>query len=232
MPHWIKKFVNALETSSSPKSGRDMAYCDSKINLEMIEKVWRNYQSGINLLQTIPKLTKDHFVKNAHSCMRVHLSAQLLSQNVLTMLTDYCDTSDAQCYCDGNLDTLFDCLRKFGVHEKKFQRSSSEHFKEYSSLMLMIERLDTMIDIWNHPYDKTFKRDPDEKRYERINGMYHPYIIYLMNTLAIFADWKEESKRKGNSNLFIPTTLYDSFSWLVYGIMGVALQILEGCSMI
>ena len=52
-----------------------------------------------------------------------------------------------------------------------------------------------------------------------------------MNTLAIFADWKAKSKAKGNANLFMPITLYESFAWLVYGIMGVASQIPEGCSM-
>ena len=79
MPHWIKKFVNAMENSGKATSSRDMTFRGRKINLEMIHKVWKENVTSINTLRVIQKLTDDHFIKNAHSRMRVHLSAQVLS---------------------------------------------------------------------------------------------------------------------------------------------------------
>ena len=81
MPHWIKKFVNAMESSSSPKSKRDMKYKGASINLKMIETVWGATRTNINQLRS-DKLTKQHFAKNAHSQMRVHLAVQLVSQSL------------------------------------------------------------------------------------------------------------------------------------------------------
>ena len=186
----------------------------------MIEEVWKTTRTSVNQLENVRKLTPDHFKKNPHSRMRVFLSGQILTQSVLTMLKDYC-----------------------GDNKKRLE--------EYSSLMLMIERFDTVIDIWNHYRDRTFRREPEGEeqydklegmehlmhfmkqgeRYESINGVGHRYIVYLMNTLAILKDWKDESKAAKNEDIFIPVTLYESFAWLVYGIMGVASQIPDNCKM-
>ena len=48
MPHWIKKFINAMENSSDGASGRNMKHMHGRINLQMIEKVWRLQETGIN----------------------------------------------------------------------------------------------------------------------------------------------------------------------------------------
>ena len=56
----------------------------------MIQKVWRDNLLGINTIRTL-KLTDEHFNKNAHSQMRVHLSVQVLSLSVLERLKKYCE---------------------------------------------------------------------------------------------------------------------------------------------
>lgn len=201
MPHWIKKFANAMENSSKKSSNRDMEFCGGKINLGMIHNVWKTKLSGVNTLRVIEKLTEDHFIKNAHSRMRVHLAAQVLSRNVHKMLSDYCGEDDNK-------------------------------LKEYDSLMYMIERLDTLIDIWNHPYDKKFKRDPNEDVYECIDCSDHKYIKYLEVFLMVISVWKEECTVNKQPHKFMPLTLYKSFTWLVYGLKGVASQIPNGCAMI
>lgn len=50
MPHWIIKFVNALKSLSDKKSKRDMTFRDFKINLGMIEKVWKKNHVKINVI--------------------------------------------------------------------------------------------------------------------------------------------------------------------------------------
>ena len=132
--------------------------------------------------------------------MRVHLAVQILSQNVLRMLTHYCD-------------------------------GDSKKEDEYSSLIFIIKRLDTVIDIWNHPLDKKIKRDPNERLYECINSADHQYIIYLETFVKVLNFWKSECMLGKKMNEFMPVTLYESFLWIVYGMKGVALQIPEGCAM-
>ena len=63
MPHWIKKFVNSLESSSSEKSARDLTYNGAKLSLGMIEEVWKTTRTSVNQLENVRKLTPDHFVK-------------------------------------------------------------------------------------------------------------------------------------------------------------------------
>ena len=84
-----------------------------------------------------------------------------------------------------------------------------------------------MVDIWNHPTTKTFKCVPNGKKYEAINASEHEYIHYLEGVLALLSEWNLESKASKNPNHFIPTTLFESFAWIVYGIKGVASQIPE-----
>ena len=55
----------------------------------------------------------------------------------------------------------------------------SQKEEEYSSLIFVIEGFDTVIDIWNHPLNKKFKRNPNEGLYECINSVDHSYIIYI-----------------------------------------------------
>ena len=86
--------------------------------------------------------------------------------------------------------------------------------------------------IWNHPVEKKFKRDPNESVYECINNAEHKYILFLQNLLRIVNFWKSESTFNKKQNEFMPLTLFESFSWLVYGLKGVASQIPDGCAMI
>ena len=200
MPDWIKKFVNAMENSCYDKEKRDLVYKGRKINLGMIKRMWRKNTGGISILRTT-KLTDEHFHKNAHSQMRVHLVVQVLSMSVLEMLKSYC-------------------------------KDNIERLDEYSSIMLIVEKLNTVVDIWNHPSTKTFKCELNGERYVPISSMHCEYIQYLEDVLAIFAQWYQESKNDKKPYNFRLKTLYESFAWLVYGLKGVAGQIPDGCSMV
>ena len=206
MPHWVKKFINAMENSSSSKSSRNMCFKGGFINLNMVEKVWREMLGGYNCLR-LSKLTDEHFMKNTHSRMRVHLAVQVLSNSVYLMLTKYCE----------------------GTVERQI---------EYKTLITIVEKLNNLVDIWNSPTDKTFKCESNGERYGPIKKEHdkdiqdHKYIKYLQEILVIFTSWKKESeKNKKKKTDFMPSTLYDSFCWIVYGIMGVASQIPDGAEM-
>ena len=115
---------------------------------------------------------------------------------------------------------------------KDYCGNNREKQKQYGSLMYIIRKLDTLIDIWNHPFDRKFKRDPNEKYYECIDNENHKYIKFLESFLAIVNYWKAESLVNKKPNKFMPLTLYESLAWMIYGIKGVAKQIPEGCAMI
>lgn len=211
MSHWVKKFVNAMENSSLPdsKSKRKMMYQGSEIKLSLIEEVWRSTLLDYNYIRT-NKLTEEHFEKNAHSRMRVHFAVQILSQSVIEMIDGYIASSESQ-------------------------EEQEELRLTYKSLLEVIEKLNVMIDIWNHYTDKVFI---DGERYGPIRKekdediQNHKYITYLEDILILFAKWERETKElKTYKTDFMPSTLYKSFAWLVYGIKGVASLIPDGCAM-
>ena len=200
MPHWVKKFVNAMENSSISKEKRNMIFRGREISLGMIESVWRESLEGVNIICTT-KLTDEHFNKNAHSRMRVHLAVQVLSLSVHEMISNYC-------------------------------KNNEERMKRYSSLLLFVEKINTVVDIWNHPSTKTFKCEPNGLRYEPIGNSDHKYINYLESILVLFQEWNEETKKSKEPFKFMPKTLFLSFIQLVYGMKGVASQIPPGCYMV
>jgi len=92
---------------------------------------------------------------------------------------------------------------------KSYCKDNAERISQYSSLMLIIEKLNTVIDIWNHPSSKTYKCEPNGERYKPIHTKDHQYIKYLEEVLCIFTDWYNESKVSKKPYEFIPKTLYD-----------------------
>ena len=75
----------------------------------MIENVWRESLAGISALR-LSKLTDEHFDKNAHSRMRVHLAVQVLSMSVWYMLDDYCRNDQAIGKAYSSLMKIVKCL--------------------------------------------------------------------------------------------------------------------------
>ena len=104
---------------------------------------------------------------------------------------------------------------------KSYCKDNIERMDEYSSVILIVEKLNTVVDIWNHPLTKTFKCEPNGEHYVPITSMHYEYIKYLEDVLTIFAQWYQESKNDKNPYNFMPRTLYESFAWLVYGLNGV-----------
>jgi hypothetical protein len=86
MPHVIKRIVNALERSSLKKEKRDLR-CSEKqpMTLRMIQLAWEATK-GASLNVNGCGLTKEHFIKDACSRMRVKLSMQVLSNKAHRMM--------------------------------------------------------------------------------------------------------------------------------------------------
>ena len=106
------------------------------------------------------------------------------------------------------------------VHElmKRFVEGDKNMADEYSSLMLVVSKLDHMIDIWNHPGDKGFVC---------IDCPDHPYILELESILVLFTEWKEESVAAKNPWIMFSSEIYNDLCWIVYGLKGVSFFYLE-----
>jgi hypothetical protein len=86
MPHVIKRIVNALERSSLKKEKQDLRYSEKQpMTLRMIQLVWEAIK-GASLNMNGYGLTKEHFIKDAYSRMRVKLSMQVLSNKAYRMM--------------------------------------------------------------------------------------------------------------------------------------------------
>ena len=139
--------------------------------------------------------------------MRVHLAAQILSNSVIDMLEN--------------------------------NGFTKEQREKYDSLISIITLLNNVIDIWNHPKNKRFLGNKDNERYSNIKKeegkdiLEHQYLKYLTTVLKYFSEWRAETKKnKTFKTKFIPNTLYESFCWLVTGIIGVSTQIPDGHEMV
>ena len=111
--------------------------------------------------------------------MHVFLAMQVLSQSVYNLI---------QYFVDGN-----------------------EELKEtFSSLSLIVvsNKLNWLVDIWNHPPDKCM---------ECIDSPDHECIRELEDVLRLFMEWKNESEAIGDPLTFfsISSRVYNDLCWLV-----------------
>ena len=106
------------------------------------------------------------------------------------------------------------------VHEllRKYVEGDEGMTAEYSSLMMVIKKLDRLIDIWNHP---------DGKGMVFIDHPKHEYINELESILILFTNWKDAAKEAKNPWLFFSTEIYNDLCWIVYGLKGVAAYYLD-----
>ena len=82
MPHWVKKFVNALERSGKSKHKTNLFFRDQHMSLDMLKDIWEASISTHSTGLRISKCGADHFDKNAHNRMRFFLAAQITSESI------------------------------------------------------------------------------------------------------------------------------------------------------
>ena len=165
-----------MENLSMPekKSKQDLEYKGGKINLGMIENVWRDSYLGVNYLRET-KLTEDHFHKNAQSRMRVHLSAQILSNTVIDMLHKNLNDNQIKQYSSlisaiTQLNNAIDIWN----HPKSKRFLGNKSFEQYSNIK-----------------NETGKVIED-----------HPYLKYLINVLKWFSEWRAETKKNIQNKVY------------------------------
>jgi len=153
MPHWIKKFVNRLEQSSSSKSSVSLKFRGQQMSLDMIKDAWLWDDEGFGSLRKT-KLTEDHFYKNAYSRMRVHLAAQVLSQSVVSLIERYGANDDAEIAQEDN-----------SIREM------------YGPLKELIASCDRLIDIWNGNREKKCE-NIDSPNHPHINELRKILVLF------------------------------------------------------
>eukprot|EP00978_Attheya_sp_CCMP212_P047092 scaffold421221_cov91-Attheya_sp.AAC.2 len=90
MPHLIKKVVNALEKSDSMKSKRNLKFRGKSLSLNKLQKLFIA-SGGDDYFGSLRQhyFGVDHFDKDAHSRMRVHLAVQITSQHMIQLIDEY-----------------------------------------------------------------------------------------------------------------------------------------------
>ena len=89
MPHLVKKCVNAME-NSGPNKTRHLNFRGQKIELAMLEEIWKCDNGRFGDLRT-NILTEDHFQKKSYSRMRVHLAVQVVSNSMNLLIQRHAD---------------------------------------------------------------------------------------------------------------------------------------------
>ena len=90
----------------------------------------------------------------------------------------------------------------------------NEQFKiEYLSLMLIISKLDRLIDTWDHP---------DSKEMVYIDCVDYEYINELKSILLLFTKWRDVTTVAKKSWEGFSTEIYNDLCWTVYGMKGIS----------
>lgn len=88
MPHWAKKFVNALERTDMPESKTNLMFRGKPLSLKMLETVWENDGGAEGASVRTNRLSREHFHKDSFSRMRVYLAVQVMSMSMCRMIDD------------------------------------------------------------------------------------------------------------------------------------------------
>lgn len=121
MPHWVKKFRNALDSKK-----RDLTFRGKRFNLALLYMIWQQIGdgnvSGINNVRNY-KFGEEHFNLNSYNKMRVFLAVQIPSQTMIRMVNDACKSpEDGGCGMDIN---------------------------KYEPMLEIFDRVDRLVDIVN-----------------------------------------------------------------------------------
>ena len=86
MPHWTKKFVNALERTDFPDSDSNLNFNGQPLSLQMLWQVWQNEGGAAGWGLRTNKFTAEHFEKDSYSRMRVYLAVQVVSMTMCNLI--------------------------------------------------------------------------------------------------------------------------------------------------
>ena len=121
MPHWVKKFRNAMDSSK-----RELTFNGCQFNLNMFKDIWEKMKSGVGGRNDVRvyKFGKEHFDLNSYNKMRVFLAVQIPSQTMIRMIKDYC---------------------------KEYGDSDAEEadLESYEPVIEIFEKVDRLVDIIN-----------------------------------------------------------------------------------
>ncbi|KAL7455841.1 hypothetical protein ACHAWC_008195 [Mediolabrus comicus] len=164
MPHWVKKFRNAMDSNT-----RDLTYGGEEINLRRIYNIW--LASGDGDVATGAGIrrynkTHDHFRLDSYLKMRVFLAVQIPSQNTIQMIRDYCNP------------------------EHHDAGDEVEEEGEFENTIKIFDSVDRLVDIMNGTGYKNSK----DKKVELMDKPNHRHIKELFDILRVFEDWKKDTK--------------------------------------
>lgn len=88
MPHWTKKFVNALERTDYSDSDTNLNFRGQPLSLVMLKQVWLNTKPLEGAALRTNRLAREHFEKDSFSRMRVYLAVQVVSMTMCRLIDE------------------------------------------------------------------------------------------------------------------------------------------------
>ena len=102
------------------------------------------------------------------------------------------------------------------------QSNSTKFTKEdLAPMQKIIFALDQLIDIMN----ATSNHNGVKKMGEKINSPTHWHLVELLETLALFNDWKKEAGKF--KERFITSERFENLTWMIFAVVGVSITYLS-----
>jgi hypothetical protein len=150
MPHAIKKFVNALESSSS-KSKRDLKFRGQPLSLEMSHAMYLRQQANVGeTALSSTRLCADAFSKNCENRMTAWLAFKITSKSMIATIENNCNTEEEKATY-GPLVEILGYLDKFIdiINAKKSKGFSSIDRSDHPYLDDLLKVV-TVLTEWKH----------------------------------------------------------------------------------
>lgn len=120
-PHLLKTIRNNLFSSGSKQNTRFLKYGDKFLLWSHITNIYKEDQE--RQLKLMPKLTAEHIYLTPHSKMRVKLAAQVMSDTVSKVMTQFGPQEASEtAKLIGLVDRFFDCMNVRSKKEGHYKR--------------------------------------------------------------------------------------------------------------
>ncbi|KAL7524454.1 hypothetical protein ACHAXR_000576, partial [Thalassiosira sp. AJA248-18] len=138
MPHWVKKFRNAMDSKKRELTFKGVEFSLSRLH-DIFKKMGDTNVRGRCGVRRY-KFGKEHFVLNSYNKMRVFLAVQIPSQTMIKMIRDFCNEQE-----DEDIDELVDIINATRVKNGKnlnvgfIDKPDHRHIYELFSILQLFE---------------------------------------------------------------------------------------------
>jgi hypothetical protein len=207
MPHWVKKFRNALDNKKKKLTFRGQTFClgDLKEMWEAIGDADVSDSCKVRLF----KFTMEHFTLNSFNKMRVFLAVQIPSLTMIEMIEYACDAPESE-YCIGDYSSVIDIFRRVNrlvdimngknshggkiLDVEQINSPTHRHLEELLSILRLFEE-------WKRESGKAKKKFITKETYEDLCWMVFGTVTLACTYLKSDGSNKMDQGRSGTDPL-------------------------------